>query len=294
MLTPLFIGKFQPLHNGHLSVIEKGLEKYGNLLIGIGSSEKHHTAEYPFTFDERKLMIERSLASNANYRIVPIPDINDYSKWVEHVESLTGKFDVVYTGNSIVKELFMKKNYHIEQIVEEIYISSSAIRDMIARGFDEWKNFVPEAVYQTIVELNGEQRIRSLVKHYLNPSPAVDTILKYQNGIVLVLRENGQYAIPGGFQEFGDTLEYTAIKECKEETSLDIEIEKLFNVYSDPKRDPRTHVDSIVFIARGHGELNAGDDAEGTIVVDPNIAVKMDLYADHNKILQDYIQKELK
>ncbi len=286
MKKGLFIGRFQPLHLGHASVIEKALQESDSLIIGIGSAEKHHTRENPFTYEERKAMIENSVSGN--YSIVPIPDVNDYSKWVDHVKVISGEFDVVYSGNAIINDLFQKKGYNIRKITEDLYISSSAIRDMMTRGVSDWKKFTPGRVADFIGKIDGTERVRSLNKHFLNPAPAVDIIIKYNHGIVLIKRKDGRIALPGGFEEFGETTEATAIREAKEETGLDIELERLLGVYSDPNRDSRTHVISITYVARGSGELRGGDDAKEAFAVPLEDALKMDLAFDHKKILKDF------
>jgi ADP-ribose pyrophosphatase YjhB (NUDIX family) len=91
------------------------------------------------------------------------------------------------------------------------------------------------------------------------PHLAVDFIIKFGEGVVLISRKNFPHgwAIPGGFVEYGETVEAAAIREAKEETNLDIEIESLFGVYSDPKRDPRWHCVAVVFVCKGKGELKA-------------------------------------
>src|SRR5271157_1203125 len=96
MKKGLFIGRFQPLHNGHIGVIKDAMKELDELIIGVGSAEKHHSKDNPFTFEERKQMIENSI--KGNYKIIPIPDINNYEKWVDHVKTLVGDFDIVYTG----------------------------------------------------------------------------------------------------------------------------------------------------------------------------------------------------
>ena len=297
MTTALFIGRFQPLHVGHISAIESIVAENSSLIVGIGSSEKCYTAENPFSCEERKEMIVRALSKAAapgksygDFRIVPIPDINDYPKWVSHVENLAGDFDVVYTGNAVVNDLFTKKGYDVKQFSEPRYISASQIRDMIARGND-WEKFVPDCVASFIREINGQERIRALHKQHLNPVPAVDIIIKYNGGIVLIKRKDGRIALPGGFEEYGEQAEAAAVREAKEETNLDVKLEWLLGVYSDPKRDSRKHIISITYVAEGKGELKAGDDAEDAFAVPIADALKMELAFDHNIILGDYAKR---
>src|SRR3990170_7086653 len=91
----LFIGRFQPFHNGHLAMVRKVLENHDELIIGIGSAQYSHTGENPFTAGGRFEMIHRALDAHGlhNYHIVPIPDTHVHSVWVGHVLSLIPKFD---------------------------------------------------------------------------------------------------------------------------------------------------------------------------------------------------------
>lgn len=123
------------------------------------------------------------------------------------------------------------------------------------------------------------------------PLLTVDALIIYEEKIVLIKRENlpykGMFALPGGFVDMGETVEEAVVREAKEETNLDIGIIRLLGVYSDPKRDPRGHTVSICFIATGHGDLNAGDDAGDIGLFD--IYNVPELAFDHKKIIEDAI-----
>ena len=112
-MKALFIGRFQPFHNGHLKIIQNTSEEYDEVIIGIGSSQYSHTSDNPFTADERKLMIERSLDKIGinNYKIVIIPDLHNPPKWVDHVLSIFSDFNVVISNNSLTQRLFLEKGY---------------------------------------------------------------------------------------------------------------------------------------------------------------------------------------
>lgn len=145
------------------------------------------------------------------------------------------------------------------------------------------------AVYEKIVCPNCGQPLEVLKK----PSITVDIIIEVpfnkETGIVLIERKNPPvgWAIPGGFVDYGETVEAAAIREAKEETSLDVKLTRLLGVYSDPQRDPRGHTISVVFIARGEGELQAGDDAQNARVFTRQ-TLPENLVFDHRKILEDY------
>ncbi len=123
-----------------------------------------------------------------------------------------------------------------------------------------------------------------------NPAPTVDIIIEINGGIVLIERKNPPpgWAIPGGFVDYGETLETAAIREAKEETGLDVCLVEQFHSYSDPKRDARQHTVSLVFIATAEGTPHAGDDAGKAEVF--SLDDLPDLAFDHSDILDDYIQ----
>ena len=126
---------------------------------------------------------------------------------------------------------------------------------------------------------------------YRNPVPTVDAIIEYQGGIVLIERKNPPFgwAIPGGFVEYGESLEVAAKREAKEETGLDIDEIVQFHTYSEPGRDPRVHTISTVYIACGRGELKAGSDAQSANVFHAN-DLPSNIAFDHRDILHDYFK----
>jgi 8-oxo-dGTP diphosphatase len=121
------------------------------------------------------------------------------------------------------------------------------------------------------------------------PVPAVDLLIEMPAGIVLVGRahEPHGWALPGGFVDVGETVEEAAVREAREETSLEVELIEQFAVYSDPRRDPRQHTISTVFVARAGGPPRAGDDAANIRVVDPG-ALPSPICFDHGRILSDF------
>lgn len=122
-----------------------------------------------------------------------------------------------------------------------------------------------------------------------NPFPTVDIIIEVGDRIVLVERKNPPYgwAIPGGFVEYGESFEETAIREAKEETGLDIELLCQMHVYSHPERDPRFHTATLVFIARAEGEPVGGDDAKRAKLF--ALDELPPLAFDHGRIINDYV-----
>jgi ADP-ribose pyrophosphatase YjhB (NUDIX family) len=130
------------------------------------------------------------------------------------------------------------------------------------------------------------------VERYRNPFPTVDIIIEVEGGIVLIQRRNPPYgwALPGGFVDYGESLETAAVREAKEETSLDIELISQLGAYSDPKRDPRHHTISVVFQARAKGRACPADDAIDIDIFNRD-NLPGDLAFDHDRILSDYFEK---
>lgn len=128
------------------------------------------------------------------------------------------------------------------------------------------------------------------VRSYRNPLPTVDIIIESDEGIILIERKNEPFgwAIPGGFVDYGETLEQAAVREAQEETSLLITDLRLLGCYSDPRRDSRAHTISSVFVAKGKGCPKAADDAR-SLAKFPLNAIPGNLCFDHDKILGDYL-----
>jgi len=128
---------------------------------------------------------------------------------------------------------------------------------------------------------------------YRNPAPTVDIIIELSDRphrpIVLIERLNEPYgwAIPGGFVDYGESVETAAKREAAEEVGLQVELIEQFYVYSNPTRDPRQHTISIVFLATAIGQPDAGDDAKHLGIFEPWL-VPTSLCFDHDQILRDY------
>lgn len=127
---------------------------------------------------------------------------------------------------------------------------------------------------------------------YRNPLPTVDIIIELKDrGIVLIERKNPPkgWALPGGFVDYGESLEVAAVREAREETSLNIELTEQFHTYSDPSRDPRHHTITTVYIASATGTPKAADDARGVGVFQETDLPEPFAF-DHGKILRDYFR----
>jgi ADP-ribose pyrophosphatase YjhB (NUDIX family) len=131
------------------------------------------------------------------------------------------------------------------------------------------------------------------IEVYQNPIPTIDIIIEIESkGIVLIKRKNPPYgwAIPGGFVDYRESLEEAAVREAKEETNLDVKLIKQFHTYSDPKRDPRHHSISTVYIAKAKGTPEAQDDAL-EIGIFTELNLPEEIAFDHRSILKDYFKR---
>jgi len=128
-------------------------------------------------------------------------------------------------------------------------------------------------------------------KTYRNPFPTVDIIIEINDGIILIERVNPPYgwALPGGFVDYGESLEDSAIREAREETCLDVVLKEQFHSYSDPDRDPRHHTLTTVFIASATGTPKAADDAKNLTVVTED-SLPESIAFDHGRIIRDYFR----
>ena len=164
MKKGLVLGRFQPFHLGHLNLIQTVLNDKKEPLICIGSAQYAHTKDNPFTVKERKNMIQLIMDElNCNYTIYEIPDINNYDKYVSHLEEFVPKFDTVYSGNKLVQRLFKNAGYKIvipEMINREVW-EGAAIRQAMAED-DEWEVAIPPQIVSMIRDLNVIERLKNL------------------------------------------------------------------------------------------------------------------------------------
>jgi 8-oxo-dGTP diphosphatase len=124
-----------------------------------------------------------------------------------------------------------------------------------------------------------------------SPFLTVDAIIEISGGLVLIERSNPPFgfAFPGGFVDYGESLEEAVVREAKEETGLDLLELRQFHTYSDPARDPRFHTVTTVFTARAQGRPQAGDDAASVKIVPLEEAAYLDFAFNHKDVLRDYL-----
>lgn len=157
----LYIGRFQPYHLGHQQVVHKIAHEVDEIIIVVGSAQASHTPENPFTAGERLAMIYSALKDlRDRCCIIPLFDLDRNDVWVSHVQSMTPSFDLVYSNNPLVVELFTEAGVRVKKppMYERELYSGTAIRRVMKLGGD-WKSLVPEAVASIIAEIRGVERL---------------------------------------------------------------------------------------------------------------------------------------
>ena len=163
----ILIGRMQPVHNGHMEVIKQILNEVDEIIIGIGSAQASHELKDPFTAGERVVMMSQALAERdidpSRYYIIPMQDINFNAIWVSHVKMLTPPFNIVYSGNPLVKQLFSEEGYEVRQppLYDRLHLSGSEVRRRILND-ENWQELVPKASVDLINEINGVERLKNL------------------------------------------------------------------------------------------------------------------------------------
>ncbi len=164
-MRALYIGRFQPYHLGHHAAIEEMASEADEVIICIGSAQRSHELENPFTAGERYLMISKSLRDDGvfNFYIVPILDVNWNAVWVSHVESLIPPVDAVYTNNPLIERLFKERDYKVRAplLFNRKEYSGSEIRRRMLNN-ESWQDLVPKAVAEVIKEIEGIKRMKDL------------------------------------------------------------------------------------------------------------------------------------
>ena len=157
----------QPVHNGHMEVIKSILSEVDEIIIGIGSAQLSHEIKDPFTAGERIVMMSQALADAeidaSRYYIIPMQDINFNALWASHVRMLTPPFNIVYSGNPLVKQLFAEEGYEVRQppLYDRLHLSGTEVRKRILED-GNWQELVPKATIDLIREINGIERIKNL------------------------------------------------------------------------------------------------------------------------------------
>ena len=161
-MNGLLIGRFQPFHLGHLTAIHFALSKVEKLWIGIGSSNKEREANNPFTADERKEMILKSIDKSIldKIKICYVPDLDDHQKWVENIDSIVPKFELVFTNDEFTQTLYKKKGIKVLAVPfkNRQILSGTNIRKKILTD-QEWHQLVPVGTKTVLEKIGAKERL---------------------------------------------------------------------------------------------------------------------------------------
>jgi nicotinamide-nucleotide adenylyltransferase len=163
----LMIGRFQPVHSGHLKGIKEILKEVDDVIILIGSAQYSHSLNNPFTAGERIMMVHAALKESqldlSRIFIIPLTDTNDNRIWVAHLVTSVPSFDVAYTHNPLVKRLLLESNIEVKSTSfwnREIY-NATEVRNRILNG-GNWEELVPPSVVKIIKDISGVERIQQI------------------------------------------------------------------------------------------------------------------------------------
>ena len=164
-MNGLLIGRFQPFHLGHLAALEYALSTVDKLWIGLGSSNKPSEKNNPFSAKERKQMILDSIDDSMKKRIeiYPIPDLENHIKWIDLIDTIVPKFDVVFTNDDLTKHLYSKRNIKVFSIpfMKRDILSGTNIRDLIISD-QKWEDLVPLGTKHFLNSTSAKQRLKNL------------------------------------------------------------------------------------------------------------------------------------
>lgn len=167
MLRALYVGRFQPLHKGHLEAIKYVMKRSDELVIAIGSADISHSLDNPFTAGERLRMVRASIEElkiePLKYYVIPIPDAQMHSVWVSQVLSYVPPFHIVYSNEPLTSRLFREFGIKVNKIPffqRELY-SATDVRKRMLTG-EDWTELLPHTVVKIIEEIGGVERLREL------------------------------------------------------------------------------------------------------------------------------------
>ncbi|MDH3203197.1 MAG: nicotinamide-nucleotide adenylyltransferase [Nitrosopumilus sp.] len=164
-MNGLLIGRFQPFHLGHLEALQFALSKVEKLWVGLGSSNKPIEKNNPFTAEQRKKMILSSINNSMKERITIyfIPDLDDHIRWIEKIDTIVPKFDIIFSNDELTKHLYSKRNIQVISIpfVKRDVLSGTNVRDLIISN-QKWNHLVPEGTKNFLTNTNVKERLKNL------------------------------------------------------------------------------------------------------------------------------------
>ena len=325
----VFIGRFQPFHNGHKAVIDAALEQAKEVVVVVGSCFAARNIRNPFTFEERKAMIKAVFPSD-NVKVVAVSDYPyDDNKWMNAIQNVVDNtipdaVDVGLIGHSkdstsYYLEIFPRWKNHVE--VEDVGgINATDIRTTLFEGSSRYASDVMpkhaflhmEYIWLKNPDIPTIKQEYEMVKKYKEawksaPFPptfmTVDAVVVHSGHLLLVKRGDmpgkGLWALPGGFLNQNETMLDGAIRELKEETKIKVPVPVLkgsvkeSKTFDAPNRSSRGRtITQAFFIDLGVGELpkvKGSDDAEKAFWVPFNKVKQEKMFEDHFFIIDNFL-----
>jgi nicotinamide-nucleotide adenylyltransferase len=164
-MNGLLIGRFQPFHLGHLEALQFALSKVDKLWLGLGSSNKPIGKSNPFSAEERKKMILSSINDSMKNKITIyfIPDVDNHVKWIEKIDTIVPKFDIVFSNDPLTNHLYSERTVQVISIpfLKREQISGTRIRDLI-KNDQKWDDLVPSETKLILENLDSKNRLKIL------------------------------------------------------------------------------------------------------------------------------------
>jgi nicotinamide-nucleotide adenylyltransferase len=164
-MNGLLIGRFQPFHLGHLEALRFALSKVDKLWVGLGSSNKPVEKNNPFTAEERKEMILSSIDDSMKEKISIyfIPDVDNHVKWIEKIDTIVPKFDIIFSNDELTKHLYSKRTTQVVSIpfLNRDELSGTHIRDLIISD-QKWEDLVPEGTKNFLKNISAREHLKNL------------------------------------------------------------------------------------------------------------------------------------
>ena len=162
------MGRFQPFHNGHLEAVRYALKKVDYLYIVIGSSQRDHERDNPFTAGERIAMIKAALDASdvkpGRWMAIPIADTDSHALWPAILKASVPPFDMVFTNDGLTTRLLKEEGVEVEAVryLDRSSLSATNVRNRILE-MKEWEKLVPAPVASMVKSIGGVERVRSMI-----------------------------------------------------------------------------------------------------------------------------------
>lgn len=169
------MGRFQPFHNGHMSLIREALQECDDIIVAVTGSQFNYIRMDPFTAGERIEMIRNSLLESDigphRYMVLGVENQPNVYTWLSYLKATLPPFDVVYSGNEYVAMLLADSGISVvePQMISRQTLNATSIRNMMVQN-NVWRDLVPTAVCRVIDSINGIERLKTILKSDTDPT----------------------------------------------------------------------------------------------------------------------------